>query len=68
MKVDVKILSGGVKERTLEVHGDTTYEEMLLSLQINPELVIVFRKGDPVPLDERVTPDSVEILRVVTGG
>jgi sulfur carrier protein ThiS len=68
VKVGVKILSGGVREQTLEVHGDTTYEEMLLSLQINPELVIVFRNGDPIPLDEKVTPDNVKILRVVTGG
>ncbi len=68
MKVRVKILSGGVKEQTLEICGDSTYEEMLGSLHINPEIVIVFRNGNPVPLDEKVTQDNVDIFRVVTGG
>ena len=68
MKVKVKILSGGVKEQVLELSPDSTYEEMLKSLNINPEIVLVFRKGIPVPLDEKVTSDSVELLRVVTGG
>ncbi len=68
MKVKVKILSGGVKEQILELSSDSTYEGMLKYLNINPEIVLVFRKGVPVPLDENITPDSVEILRVVTGG
>ena len=68
MKIKVKILSGGVKEQNLEVQPSSTYEELLWSLHINPEIVLVFKGGNPVPLDEKVTPDNVEILRVVTGG
>ncbi len=68
MKIGIKILSGGVKEQDLEVGEGSTYEEMLESLHINPEIVIVFRDGNPVPLDEKVTGDNVEIIRVVTGG
>ena len=68
MRVKVKILSGGVREQALEVSSDSTYEELLETLHINPEVVIVFRSGSPVPLDEKLTPDDVEILRVVTGG
>ena len=68
MKIKVKILSGGVKEQNLDVPSSSTYEELLKSLHINPEIVLVFRSGNPVPLDEIVTPDNVEILRVVTGG
>lgn len=68
MKVKVKILSGGVKEQNMEVSKDSTYEDMLESLHINPEIVLVFRNGAPVPLDEKVSLDNVEILRVVTGG
>ncbi|CAG0993412.1 MAG: Small archaeal modifier protein 2 [Candidatus Methanoperedens nitroreducens] len=68
MKIKVKILSGGVKEQNLDVTSESTYEEVLESLHINPEIVLVFRGGNPVPLDEKVTPDNVEILRVVTGG
>ena len=68
MKVKVKILSSGVKEQTMDVSEDETYEELLQSLHINPEIVIVFRSGVPVPLDEKLTSDDVDILRVVTGG
>lgn len=68
MKVKVKILSGGVKEQTMDLCEDATYEELLQSLHINPEIVIVFRSGVPVPLDEKLTCDDVDILRVVTGG
>lgn len=68
MKVKVKILSGGVKEQIMDVNAEATYEELLISLNINPEIVIVFRSGIPVPLDEKLTCDDVDILRVVTGG
>ncbi len=68
MNIKIKILSGGIKEQNMEVSEGSTYEELLGSLHINPEIVIVFRKGTPIPLDERMTPDDVEILRVVTGG
>jgi sulfur carrier protein len=68
LKIKVKILSGGVKEQNLDVPSSSTYEELLQSLHINPEIVLVFRSGNPVPLDEIVTQDNVEILRVVTGG
>ncbi|MDD5617148.1 MAG: MoaD/ThiS family protein [Candidatus Methanoperedens sp.] len=68
MKVKVKILSSGVKEQIMDVCADETYEGLLHSLHINPEIVIVFRSGVPVPLDEKLTTDDVDILRVVTGG
>lgn len=67
MKIKVKLLSGGVKEQSMEVSPESTYEELLKSLNINPEIVLVFAGGTPVPLDQKVT-DDVEILRVVTGG
>jgi len=68
VKVRIKILSSGAKEQTLELSENWTYEELLQSLHINPEIVIVFRNGMPVPLDEKLNSDEVQILRVVTGG
>jgi sulfur carrier protein len=68
VKINIKILSGGVKKQIMEVSSDTTYEELLEALHINPEIVLVFRNSVPVPLDEKVSPDDVEILRIVTGG
>lgn len=67
MKIKVKILSGGVKKQNIDMAPDSTYEDLLKTLHINPEVVLVFRDGIPVPLDEKVSSD-VEILRVVTGG
>lgn len=68
MKIKVKLLSGGVKEENMDISSDSTYEDILGVLHINPEIVLVFRNGAPVPLDEKVSGDNVEILRVVTGG
>ncbi len=68
MRIKVKLLSGGVKEENLDVSPHSTYEELLLSLHINPEIVLVFRNGSPVPLDEKVSQENIEVLRVVTGG
>jgi len=68
VKVRIKILSSGAKEQTMELSENWTYEELLQSLHINPEIVIVFRNGMPVPLDEKLNSDEVQILRVVTGG
>lgn len=68
MKIEVKIFSGGIKEQNIEIPPGSTYENLLESLHINPEIVLVFRNGTPVPLDEEVSQDNVEILRVVTGG
>jgi len=68
VKIKVKLLSGGVKEENMDISSDSTYEDLLGVLHINPEIVLVFRNGAPVPLDENVSGDNVEILRVVTGG
>lgn len=68
MKIKVRTLSGGVKEQTREVSEDSTYEDLLKSLSINPEIVIVLCNGESMPLDEKVTSGDVEILKVVTGG
>lgn len=68
MNIKVKLLSGGVKEQNVEVSPDSTYEELLESLNIDPEIVLVFINGTPVPLDARVADGNVDILRVVTGG
>lgn len=68
MKIKVKILSGGATEHAREVPVGTTYEDLLELLRINPETVIVLCNGNPVPLDEKMTADSVDILKVVSGG
>jgi sulfur carrier protein ThiS len=46
-----------------------TYEDLLLFLNLNPEVYIVLRNGTPVPLDGEIEGDGeLKILRVVSGG
>ncbi|MEM2925040.1 MAG: MoaD/ThiS family protein [Methanocellales archaeon] len=46
-----------------------TYEDLLLFLNLNPEVYIVLKDGIPVPLDEEIERNGeLNILRVVSGG
>jgi sulfur carrier protein len=67
-KVHVTIQAGEISERTVEIAENTTYEDLLDTLKINQETVLVLNEGNAVPLDGAVTSDKLTILRVVTGG
>lgn len=46
-----------------------TVKELLLKLKLNPETVLVVRKGEVLTEDELVkNKDEIEILSVVSGG
>lgn len=66
--VNLKILSGGVSEQTLEIDDGTTYEDLLRIVGINQETVIVLKDGQSVPLDGVVMSGNLSILRIVSGG
>ena len=66
--VNLKILSGGVSEQTLEIDDGTTYEDLLRIVGINQETVIVLKDGQSVPLDGMVMSGNLSILRTVSGG
>ena len=68
MKIQVKVLAGGVSEKSIDVEQGSTYYDVLACLKINPETVIVMVDSKPVPVDEMVSTDYLEILRVVSGG
>jgi sulfur carrier protein ThiS len=74
MEVKVKILADKVKERSIEVLQDDTYENVLEKLEINPVEVVVLRNDKPVPEDERVDVNknkgeiNITIIRIVSGG
>ncbi len=68
MMVRVKILAGGVSEQSVEVDDGSTYGDVLAQLELNPETVIVMVDGIPVPVDEIVSADYLEVLRIVSGG
>lgn len=68
MQVGIKILAGGVLEKTIEVEEGSTYSEILAELGINPETVVVMVDGRPVPIDDIVDSSRIDILRIVSGG
>ena len=74
MKIKVKIVADKVKERSIEVLQDDTYENVLEKLGINPVEVVVLRNGKPVPEDEKVDVNknkgeiTITIIRIVSGG
>lgn len=68
MQVRIKILAGGVLEKTIEVEDGSTYSDILAELGINPETVVVMVEGRPVPIDDIVDSSRIDILRIVSGG
>lgn len=67
-RVHITIQAGEISEQTVEVDESTTYEDLLDTLEINQETVLVLNEGNAVPLDVTVSFDTLTILRVVTGG
>ncbi len=68
MQVRIKILAGGVLEKTIEVEDGSTYSDILAELGINPETVVVMVEGRPVPIDDVVDSSRIDILKIVSGG
>jgi sulfur carrier protein len=68
LNIRIKVLAGGVTERSIDMEPGSTYNDVLACLKINPETVIVMVDNLPVPVDEIVSADYLEILRVVSGG
>jgi sulfur carrier protein ThiS len=68
LNIRVKVLAGGVTEKSIDIEHGSTYNDVLVCLKINPETVIVMVDSRPVPVDEIVSTDYLEILRVVSGG
>jgi len=68
LQVRIKILAGGVLEKTIEVEEGSTYSDILAELGINSETVVVMVDGRPVPIDDIVGSDRIDILKIVSGG
>ena len=68
MLVRIKILAGGVLEKTIEVEEGSTYSDILAELGINPETVVVMVEGSPAPIDDVVDSGRIDILKIVSGG
>jgi len=57
------------KLRTVELEKEADGFQLLKSIGLNPEMVIIFRTDKPIPVDSRIKPnDDLKIVRVVSGG
>ncbi len=68
MKVKVRITRGESSNKSIMVKDGSTYNDVLSSLYINPETVIIMVNNRPVPVDEIVYTDHMEILMIVSRG
>jgi sulfur carrier protein len=68
LKVTVKLYTGGVSSREVELPDGSTYFDLLSFLKVNPETVVVFRDGIPVAFDSVVQGSGIDVMRVVSGG
>ncbi|KUJ93508.1 MAG: hypothetical protein XD40_1285 [Archaeoglobus fulgidus] len=67
MKLKIKFVGFDQKEVEVEVNGQR-YSEILESLGINPETVVVVKDDIPVPVDDVAEGGEVKVVRVISGG
>ncbi|AAB90514.1 MULTISPECIES: MoaD/ThiS family protein [Archaeoglobus] len=67
MKLKIKFVGFDQKEVEVEVNGQR-YSEILESLGINPETVVVVKDNIPVPVDDVAEGGEVKVVRVISGG
>ncbi len=64
----MKVHAGKLLERDVDLREGSNYYDLLASLRLNPETVVVFKDGVPVPFDAPVAAGAIDVLRVVSGG
>ena len=68
-RIKLKFVGGfDIKEKELEVEEGTRYSEVLSSLGINPETVVLVKDNTPIPVDDFVEDGEVVVMRVISGG
>uniref|UniRef100_A0A7C3M9Y2 MoaD/ThiS family protein n=1 Tax=Archaeoglobus fulgidus TaxID=2234 RepID=A0A7C3M9Y2_ARCFL len=67
MKLKIKFVGFEIKETEVDVNGQS-YSEILESLGINPETVVIVRDNLPVPVDDTAEGGEVKVVRVISGG
>ncbi|ADZ08745.1 thiamineS protein [Methanobacterium lacus] len=66
MKINVKV---GNNEDTVTISGEKTIKDLLESMEIAAETVVV-KKNDYIVIDEEILEDgdSIEVIQVIYGG
>ncbi len=58
----------GRKEVDVDVETGKRYSEILESLGVNPETVVLVRNGVPIPNEDFAEEGEVKVIRVISGG
>jgi len=62
----VKIIKEAIFKRDVEIDDKETYEDLIDFLGINPETVVILCNSSPVPIDDVICPENIEVIRVVS--
>ncbi len=65
MDVTVEVVGEDTHDLSL---SEPTYADLLAELDLSPHEVSVMVDGRPVPEDQRVAADRVQVLRLIKGG
>ena len=67
-QVEVKIYPESPDGQIMDVPEGSTYENLLETLDINQEIVILLNNGQAVPVDGTVEAGTLTILKAISGG
>lgn len=66
--VNVKVVPEDNSEYPVNIENGSTYEDLLKTLDINEESVIVLKDGQATPLDGVVESGNIQVLKITSGG
>ncbi len=65
----MRVIIRNPKRREVELTGKHRVQDVLRELSLNPESVLVIRRGEMLTRDEMVdADDTIEILSAISGG
>lgn len=68
MKIQVTIFDAKSTEE-LELPAKSTAYEVIKKLELQPDILIVTRNDQPIPIDEELNDqDELKLIRVISGG
>ncbi|MBX8631858.1 MAG: MoaD/ThiS family protein [Thermoplasmata archaeon] len=69
MKVRVEVFGRSKSESEFVVSPEETVQDLMRRLNIAPDAVVVFRNGEPVPVDEGLSEgDVLTFIEAASGG
>ncbi|OYT34614.1 hypothetical protein B6U96_12535 [Archaeoglobales archaeon ex4484_92] len=68
MKVEFIFVGFNKDNKIIEVKKKCRYSELLESIGINPETVVLVKDDTPIPTDDCIEEGRVKVIRVISGG